>query len=394
MKKVIWLGPAFTIAEALTSPALAPAASRWQEGFLGGLRDAGAELRIVASRSERVWPLGPLWIRGDEGAFHGIHRSSVSFVNLPGVRERSLAARYQRALFTASEQMGGADLIASYNVWEPVAQACRSAARRLSVPWVPILLDYDRTTADWTDFAASTAGAAGIVFVSHWAFQHAPALCKLHLDAGVANVPTALPPANRSRMLLYTGALHRWGGVETLLDALPLVRTPGVRLTIVGRGGDAALHRRLKTTPAVEYLGGVEEPTLERITAEAEVLLNPRPAGMVGNEMNFPSKLLHYLSSLKPVATTLTPGVAPEYRDVVIAAEDDSPAAFAEAIDRALKLSDNEKQGLAHRIQEFLTNGRRWCDQARRFLGWATSVAGREKIHVQRAGFLNSAESK
>jgi glycosyltransferase involved in cell wall biosynthesis len=394
MKKVIWLGPAFTITEALTSPALAPAASRWQEGFLGGLRDAGAELRIVASRSERVWPLGPLWIRGDEGAFHGIHRSSVSFVNLPGVREPSLAARYQRALCTASKEMGGADLIASYNVWKPVAQACRSESRRLGVPWVPILLDYDRTAADWTDFAASTAGAAGIVFVSHWAFQHAPASRKLHLDAGVARVPAALPRVNRSRMILYTGALHRWGGIETLLDALPLVQTPGVRLTIVGRGGDTDLHSRLNTTPALNYLGGVDEPTLERLTAEAEVLLNPRPAGVPGNEMNFPSKLLHYLSSLKPVATTLTPGVAPEYRDVVIAAEDDSPAAFAAAIDRALGLSDIEKGCLAHKIQEFLTNGRLWCDQACRFLDWAAGVAGREEIHLQRDRFLISAESK
>jgi glycosyltransferase involved in cell wall biosynthesis len=374
MKKVIWLGPAFTIAEALTSPALAPAASRWQEGFLGGLREAGTELRIVASRSQRVWPAGPMRIRGDEGWFQGIPRSSVSFVNLPVVRERSLASRYQRALCTASERMGGADLIASYNVWEPVAQACRSASRRIGIPWVPILLDYDRTAADWTDFAASTAGAAGIVFVSHWAFHHAPAPQKIHLDAGVAKVPVALPPANRSRMLLYTGALHRWGGVETLLDALPLVRTPGVRLIIVGRGGDAGLHRRLKTTPGVEYLGGVEEATVERVTAEAEVLLNPRPAGVVGNEMNFPSKLLHYLSSLKPVATTLTPGVAPEYRDVVIAAEDDSPAAFAAAIDRALALSDMEKSDLVQRIRKFLGRGRLWSQQAVRFLDWAAAI--------------------
>jgi glycosyltransferase involved in cell wall biosynthesis len=271
--------------------------------------------------------------------------------------------------------MGGADLIASYNVWMPVAQACRLASRQLGVPWVPVILDYDRTTSDWSDFTASIAGAAGVVFVSHWAFHHAPAHRKLHLDAGVGHVPTAAPPPNRSRMLLYTGALHRWGGVETLLDALPLVRTPGARLTIVGRGGSAELHNKLKCTPSVQYLGGVDEATLARLTAEAEVLLNPRPSGVVGNEMNFPSKLLHYLSSLKPVATTLTPGVAPEYRDVVIPTEDDSPASFAAAIDQALALNDSEKLDLACRIQGFLASGRLWCDQARRFLSWTAALA-------------------
>jgi glycosyltransferase involved in cell wall biosynthesis len=375
MKKVLWLGPAFTIAESLTSPALAPAASRWQEGFLGGLRDAGADVRIVASRAERIWPAGPMWIRGREGTFQGIHRSSVSFANLPGLRVASLAARYQQALCKASDQMGGADLIASYNVWTPVAQACRVASQRLGVPWVPVVLDYDRTATDWTDFTASIAGAAGVVFVSHWAYHHAPAPRRLHLDAGVEHVPMELPPPNRSRTLLYTGALHRWGGVETLLDALPLVRTPGTRLIVVGRGGSAELLRRLRSTPAVEYLGGVDEATLLRLTAEAEVLLNPRPSGVIGNEMNFPSKLLHYLASLKPVATTLTPGVAPEYRDVVIATDGDSPAAFAAAIDGALALNESEKRELAYRIRNFLAKGRLWRDQALRFLVWTAERA-------------------
>ena len=102
--------------------------------------------------------------------------------------------------------------------------------------------------------------------------------------------------------------------------------------------------------------------------------MNPRPSGVVGNEMNFPSKLLHYLCSLKPVATTLTPGVAPEYRDVVIAAEDDSPAAFAAAIERALALSDDERGDLARRIQVFLADGRLWSQQAVRFIRWSEAI--------------------
>jgi hypothetical protein len=74
------------------------------------------------------------------------------------------------------------------------------------------------------------------------------------------------------------------------------------------------------------------------------------------------------------VATTLTPGVAPEYRDVVIAAEDDSPAAFAAAIDRALALSDMEKSDLVQRIRKFLGRGRLWSQQAVRFLDWAAAI--------------------
>jgi hypothetical protein len=118
------------------------------------------------------------------------------------------------------------------------------------------------------------------------------------------------------------------------------------------------------------------------VTAEAEVLLNPRPSGVVGNEMNFPSKLLHYLTALKPVATTLTPGVAPEYRGVVIAAEVDSPAAFAVAIDPALPLSDVEIGELARRIQVFLADCRLWLQQAVRFLGWSATLQIASRLAV------------
>jgi glycosyltransferase involved in cell wall biosynthesis len=376
IRKVLWLGPAFTIAESLAATALAPAASRWQEGFLGGLHDAGASIGIVANHSERLWPRGPARVAGSLGRFCGIPRDSVAYMNLPGLREGSLARRYGQAIDRFCVDRGMPDVIASYNTWRPVADACRQAGRKHGIPWIPVLLDHNPPTADWANVLEGVAGSAGVVFLSHWAFLHAPVGHKLHLDAGVARVPP-LPVAHvRSRVVLYSGALHRWGGIDLLLDAMQHVQTPGVRLVVVGRGGSAETMQRLATTPSVEYRGSVDEATLRSLTEQAEVLANPRPSGVGGNEMNFPSKLLHYLSSLKPVATTLTPGVAPEYGDVVLGARDDSPQGFAYALDRALALTDDARMDLSERIRAFLAGGRLWSQQARRFLEW-TAVTTR-----------------
>ena len=121
---------------------------------------------------------------------------------------------------------------------------------------------------------AGVAGSVGVVFLSHWAFLHAPVDRKLHLDAGVARVPP-LPAAHvRSRIVLSSGALHRWGGIDMLLDSMQHVQTPGVRLVVVGRGGSAETMQRLATTPSVEYLGAVDEETLQSLTEQAEVLAN------------------------------------------------------------------------------------------------------------------------
>ena len=371
VKKLIWLGPAFTIHESLTSTALAPAASRWQEGLLTAIRDAGIDVRIVANYSERLWPRGPARVPGSRGEFYGLPRVAVPYFNMPGLRERSLARQYSLAIDRLCAEVGRPDLIASYNVWRPVAHACRYATRRYGIPWVPVLLDHAPATPGWSNLMAGVEGAAGVVFLSHWAFLNAPVANKLHLDSGVPCIPDRPTAGSQSRIILYCGALHRWGGIETLLDAMPMISTPGARLIVVGRGGSADLMRRLAATPSVEYLGAVDEPTLARLTEEAEVLANPRPSGVGGNEMNFPSKLLHYLNTLTPVATTLTPGVAPEYRDVVIPAKDDSPAAFATALDRALCLTETDRLDLSERIRHFLGGGRLWSQQAARFLDWA-----------------------
>jgi glycosyltransferase involved in cell wall biosynthesis len=374
IRKVLWLGPAFTMAESLASMALAPAASRWQEGFLGGIRAAGGEIDIVANHSERLWPRGPMRVAGLSGNFHGMSRNSVAYVNLPWLREGSLTRRYGQAIDRICTDGGTPEVIASYNTWRPVAEACRRASRKHGIPWIPVLLDHDPPTADWANVMAGVKGSAGVVFLSHWAFLHAPVERKLHLDAGVAHVPPLLSAHTRSRLILYSGALHRWGGIDLLLDAMRHVKTPGARLVVVGRGGSAETMKRLATTPFVEYLGAVDEATLQGLTAQAQVLANPRPSGVGGNEMNFPSKLLHYLSSLKPVATTLTPGVAPEYGDIVLGTHDDSPQAFADSLDRALSLTDDDRLELSARIRAFLAGGRLWSQQGRRFLEWSTNT--------------------
>jgi glycosyltransferase involved in cell wall biosynthesis len=374
IQRLLWIGPAFTIQEALESPALAPAASRWQEGFLGAVQRAGVEIHILTHHAERLWPRGSAYVAGSVGDFHGLPRVAVPYLNVPALREGSLRHGYCRAINQFSAEYGVPDLIVSYNTWRPVANACRHATRKHGISWIPFVLDHTPPTAGWSNVMDGIAGSAGVVFLSHWAFNNAPIDNKFHLDAGVSNIPSLPKTQPRTRMVLYSGALHRWGGVETLLDAMPLVQTPGVRLVVVGRGGSREVLKRLSEASAVEYLGAVDEATLVRLTEQADVLANPRPAGVGGNEMNFPSKLLHYLTSLKPVATTLTPGVAPEYRNVVIAADDDSPQAFATAVDRALSLPDEARLKLSRQIQVFLKSGRLWTQQSRRFLNWAANA--------------------
>jgi glycosyltransferase involved in cell wall biosynthesis len=374
IQRLVWLGPAFTISEALAAAALAPAASRWQQGFLTALSEAGVDVRIVASHTERMWPRGPLSTSLQSGEFFGLPRVVVPFLNVPLIRERSLKQQYEKALDAACSGSNPPDVIATYNAYPSVADACRIISQRHSIPWVPFLLDHERPDPDWKNVLQAVTGSSGVVLLSHWGFVNAPIPIKLHLDAGVSQVPGIQETGISSRVVLYAGSLHKWGGIDLLLDSLAFVQTPTVKVVIVGRGASPSLLRRFAATPTVQYLGGVSEDRLAELTREAEILVNPRPSGVSGNEMNFPSKLVHYLESLKPVVTTLTPGVSPEYEDLVIAAADDSPKGFAAALDRGLSLSPSERLKMSQRIRAFLETSRLWSIQVRRFLDWASDL--------------------
>jgi glycosyltransferase involved in cell wall biosynthesis len=106
----------------------------------------------------------------------------------------------------------------------------------------------------------------------------------------------------------------------------------------------------------------------------ASVLVNPRPHDVRGNEWNFPSKLLHYLSTLRPVASTITPGVAPEYRDYVAVIEDTSPAKINAAIDQCLDRPEAEAIELADKTARFLAERKTWPRQAERLLAFVETV--------------------
>ncbi|MBX5449903.1 glycosyltransferase [Thermogemmatispora sp.] len=108
-------------------------------------------------------------------------------------------------------------------------------------------------------------------------------------------------------LVLYTGTLERYQGIELLLESAVLVRRrcPTVRYLIVGGRPDqiAALQlrcRRLGIEDGVEFLG--QRPAMEMpiYMEQATILVSPRCAGA-----NTPLKLASYLYSGKPLLATL-----------------------------------------------------------------------------------------
>jgi glycosyltransferase involved in cell wall biosynthesis len=381
--RLVWMGPLQGEHSLLHGTAPHPATMRWQRTYIGGLRQAGVRTHWIGHDPHRTWPWGPLFAtsghaRVDDDA------SAVPYANAPLVRTRSLTRGYVRRVVQAVRSID-ANALVTYNVG-PSITAAASAAAGEGVPWIPIVLDFHDPSRDgWESFRAATAGAAGVAFVSHWAFERAPVPRRFLLPpAIVPRGPTAPPVAAPRRTIFYAGARSRAGGVDRLIAAMALLRTPDVQLVMTGqgRGYDRDIARMTADSDRVTDLGMVTEAELERLALSADVLVNPRPVRSDDSCMNFPSKVLDYMSYGRPIVSTRAPGLGPAFDDVLVFSEGDEPRQLAEAIDRVLGWSPAERSRFAERCGSFADRSSATA-AAREFAGWISDLVGSSCVTEQ-----------
>jgi glycosyltransferase involved in cell wall biosynthesis len=355
------------------STAATPAAMRWSNGFLSGLEANGVSYCHVGHEPARAWPYGPLRLQASsrEGRNPTI---GVTFTNLPWIRYRSLARAYRRAAADA-ECAKRPDLIVTYNAEPHEAAAARSLVAK-GVPWIPIVMDGDDRSLDssWRGIEQAVHGSAGIALLSYWAMQQCPLKPKLHIDGGIEARFMADRHDRQAPAVLYTGTKGPWGGVDLLLDAWQFVRHDQAQLWICGQGAHKRLHEAASRDGRITDFGVVPEAQLQSLMEQAALLVNPRPPAFPGNRLNFPSKLLEYLSTGKPVVSTRTASLSPAYDAVLQFPVAATPVAFAEAIDEVLRWSDRDRALHRERVGRFAAEHGDWQAITARFLEWAATI--------------------
>jgi glycogen synthase len=193
--------------------------------------------------------------------------------------------------------------------------------------------------------------------------------------------------ATRSRwagagpLLLYSGRLEYEKGVQTVLDAMRVLRRrhPGLRLVVAGRGSHEdelrAQARRLRLGRSVRFAGWLDDDDLSAMAAAADLALVPslyEPFGLVA---------LEAAAAGTPVVATDRGGLGEVVRGsrLGLTVPSQDPVALADAASRLL-----DDQVLARRI------GRRARTAVESTYAWpavarATAAAYRRAVRDERA---------
>ncbi|CAI09473.1 hypothetical protein ebA5884 [Aromatoleum aromaticum EbN1] len=157
--------------------------------------------------------------------------------------------------------------------------------------------------------------------------------------------------------IVYAGGLNRAYGVDRLLDAILGIDDVPVRLKLFGRGDQESRIRDLAASDSrIEYGGFVGNEVLQPELHAADLLINPRPTEEAFAAMSFPSKLIEYLATGRPILTTRIVSIPENYQPYFNFIDDESAFGIRRAVLDMIRMPADQRdlQGLYG--QKFIYN--------------------------------------
>lgn len=366
ISRILWAGPAVAGDVAITSRFVSPAAVWWNARLVSALAHLGFDAAVSTHIPHPMWPRGPAFVATQPVGAPDQPIASLAYTNMPLVREVSLSASYLRHASTFAGR--NTTHIVTYNPYRYLQTMAARFGHPQKRPWVCIYADEVRSSRGRDRWRQAEAHADFHVYLS-WADYERMSGCPraIHLDGGIDVVDEAWEVRQTSRpLVLYTGALGWHGGAELLVDALQYLDRD-VEVALCGKDPSprvlqAVNDPRLKGR--LTWHGMVEEERLHALSLQAACFVNPRP-NLPSARHNFPSKILRYLGYGRPIASTRTPGLSPDYEDVLTFAESDHPRDIARSIEIAV---DSAGDQAARTLRRRFADERTWTSQARRLI--------------------------
>ena len=174
--------------------------------------------------------------------------------------------------------------------------------------------------------------------------------------------PSKRPEQGASPTLAYVGSFIPDEGLEMLIEAVAILRDEGhadLKCFLIGGANDASyqavltsLIAQMELSRNIVFVPSMNHTELVDFLATMSLLVLPRPDTVV-SKAGFPGKLSEYISSRRPIVTTLFGDIGQYIIDgkTGYVCPDYSPAGFAKTVKRALGEPDRHETIAAEAFQ-------------------------------------------
>lgn len=186
---------------------------------------------------------------------------------------------------------------------------------------------------------------------------------------------TASPAREGVPVILYTGALDRAMGLDTLVQAFCKLPAGSAQLHLAGNGPYVKeLEQICLENPDIRYLGYLSKGEIDVLQRRAAVLVNPRPAGDDFTRYSFPSKTIEYLSTGTPVVMNQLPGIPEDYNEHLFYTQRSDAESLAKALQRVLETDEQTLAAHGAAAKAFIENEKSGAAQAKKIVTLANRL--------------------
>ncbi|MEI6916141.1 MAG: glycosyltransferase, partial [Armatimonadota bacterium] len=176
--------------------------------------------------------------------------------------------------------------------------------------------------------------------------------------------------------IVYTGWLDGLRGIPLLLEAFKLLEESRYRLVITGRGElQHAVKKAANADTRITYLGYLpSHDDVVALYARASVLVNLYRTDSPTLRYAFPSKVLEYLATGRPVVSTCTAGMREGYADIVTLLEEETPEALADLLRQVESMDTDTITQRGRTAKEFMLKHKTWDRTGRHLAAFIRDV--------------------
>ena len=181
-------------------------------------------------------------------------------------------------------------------------------------------------------------------------------------------------PITGNKIILYTGTLQKYVGVDDFVDAFMLTNNPNYRFVICGAGpSEPYILECARNDDRVIYKGVVTRDEALELQKKASVVVNPRKPTESITRYSFPSKTIEYLSSGTPMIGYQLEGIPKEYYNFFYSPKDLTKESMCSLIDEVLQKSVEELDAKANAAKMFIKEKKNSKTQIRKILDFFDS---------------------
>ena len=213
-----------------------------------------------------------------------------------------------------------------------------------------------------------------VVLTKHMAEKLRVDMKKVIVVEGVASSVDCKQTGSQVRQdgvksFLYTGTLARRYGITDLVDAFLKLDKPAIELWICG-DGDAKdyISAAVLRDSRIKFFGQIEREGVIELQTMASVLVNPRTPEGEFTKYSFPSKIMEYMASGRPVIMYKLDGIPADYDPYYISPAGIGVDALAECMGRVVEMADHQLNSIGQNARDFVLNEKNPLKQVSRIL--------------------------